>query len=111
LRAAASAAVPNRRENMSICDDFALARFNADGSLDTTFGQMGMVVTVFTCCRSGARESASKAAAVAIQSDGKIVAAGLGAGYDFGLARYTVRGRLDPTFGDGGKVTTDFGSG
>jgi uncharacterized delta-60 repeat protein len=111
LRAAASAAVPNRRENMSICDDFALARFNADGSLDTTFGQMGMVVTVFTCCRSGARESASKAAAVAIQSDGKIVAAGLGAGYDFGLARYTIRGRLDPTFGDRGEVTTDFGSG
>jgi uncharacterized delta-60 repeat protein len=96
---------------MSICDDFALARFNADGSLDTTFGQMGTVVTAFTCCRSGARESASKAAAVAIQSDGKIVAAGLGAGYDFGLARYTVRGRLDPTFGDGGEVTTDFGSG
>jgi uncharacterized delta-60 repeat protein len=111
LRAAASAAAPDRRENMSICDDFALARFNADGSLDTTFGQMGTVVTAFTCCRSGARESASKAAAVAIQSDGKIVAAGLGAGYDFGLARYTVRGRLDPTFGDGGEVTTDFGSG
>ena len=62
-------------------------------------------------CRSGSYESASRAQAVVIQPDGKIVVAGLGAGYDFGVARYTVRGLLDRTFGDGGLVSTDFGSG
>ena len=50
-----------------------------------------------------------------VQADGKIVAAGggsrTGAFADFALARYTTRGRLDASFGRGGKVLTDFGSG
>jgi hypothetical protein len=46
------------------------------------------------------------ATAVAIQADGKIVAVG---GSD--LARYTSDGRLDPSFGMGGKVITTFGFG
>jgi uncharacterized delta-60 repeat protein len=101
---------PERVENLSICDDFALARYNEDGSVDTTFGKDGTVVTDFVA-RSGARESSSKAEAVVIQTDGKIVVAGLANGYDFGLARYTTRGRLDASFGSGGKVATDFGAG
>src|SRR3954469_6788134 len=48
---------------------FALLRYNADGTLDTTFGGDGKVTTNFTRREDGAW-------AVAIQSDGKIVAAG-----------------------------------
>ena len=88
--------------------DFALARYNPDGSLDVTFGVGGKVTTDF----SGLSESAF---ALATQSDGKIVAAG-SASYknrgltvsDFGLARYNPDGSLDTSFGIAGKVTTDF---
>jgi uncharacterized delta-60 repeat protein len=52
---------------------FALARFNADGSLDTTFGGDGKVTTDFDL-------GPAKAFDVALQVDGKIVAAGLGGG-------------------------------
>ena len=55
-----------------------------------------------------------RALAVTTQPDGKVVAAGYaygGADYDVALARYDVDGRLDPSFGSGGKVTTDLGGG
>jgi uncharacterized delta-60 repeat protein len=51
------------------------------------------------------------ATALAIQFDGKIVAAGIASfnqGGDFGISRYNGDGSLDATFGIGGKVTTDF---
>jgi uncharacterized delta-60 repeat protein len=88
--------------------DFALARYNPDGTLDPTFNGTGKVLTDFT--GSGSFESAH---ALAIQSDGKIVVAGesepSGQGYsDFALARYTPRGRLDRRFGASGKVLTNF---
>jgi uncharacterized delta-60 repeat protein len=87
--------------------DFALARYNSNGSLDTTFDGDGKVTMDF-----GGEDYASS---VAIQSDGKIVVAGssqktLNSPYDFALARYTSNGILDTTFGSNGKVTTDFGS-
>jgi uncharacterized delta-60 repeat protein len=78
---------------------FALARYNRNGSLDTTFGSSGKVTTTFG-------SDASFANAVAIQSDGKIVAAGQ-AGGDFALARYNRNGTLDASFGSGGRVATD----
>jgi len=84
--------------------DFALARYNADGSLDTSFGTGGRITTDF-----GAGEQAN---ALAIQTDGRIVAAGNTGGFfaaDFALARYNSNGSLDPSFGSGGKVTSDFG--
>jgi uncharacterized delta-60 repeat protein/uncharacterized repeat protein (TIGR01451 family) len=80
--------------------DFALARYEGDGSLDSTFGVGGTVITDL-----GDNEWGS---AVAIQSDGKIVAVG-GADGDFALARYEYDGSLDSTFGVSGTVTTDFG--
>ena len=88
---------------------FALARYNADGTIDTTFSGDGMARTDFT-----PREDAVYG--VAIQTDGKIVAAG-DAGFRtgnsrFALARYNVDGTLDMTFGGGdGKVTTNWTSG
>src|SRR5262249_33888131 len=49
--------------------DFAIARFNGDGTLDTTFGTSGKVTTTFG-------PSNSSVAALVVQSDGKLVAAG-----------------------------------
>jgi uncharacterized delta-60 repeat protein len=92
--------------------DFALARYNvADGSLDESFGVGGEVITDL---RGGSRDGAT---GVVIQGDGKIVVAGssVAAGSsdsDFALARYNVAdGSLDESFGVGGKVITDLGSG
>ncbi len=87
--------------------DFALARLNPDGSLDPTFGTGGKVIIDF----GGPGEEQGRS--VAVQPDGKIVVAGIsivGGTFDFALARLNPDGSLDPTFGTGGKVTTDFGS-
>ncbi len=94
--------------------DFALARYNTNGGLDTSFGTAGTgrVLTGFGGGSSDFGQS------VAIQSDGKIVVAGFSnanGGNDFALARYHglsttgAPGTLDTTFGTGGMVTTDFG--
>ena len=88
--------------------DFALVRYNRDGSLDTSFGRGGKVTTVIG--RSG-----SFAGALILQLDGRLVAAGSstsnGLRYDFALVRYKRDGSLDTSFGRGGKVTTAIGSG
>ena len=88
--------------------DFGLIRYNGDGTLDSDFGSRGKVSTDF-----GGTDTAN---ALAIQSDGKIVVAGqveteeaVDTEVDFGLVRYSADGKLDPSFGVGGKVTTDFG--
>lgn len=65
--------------------DFALARYNTDGSLDTSFGTGGLVTT------DVAPDAYDQAFALAIQDDGKIIAAGFvdnGADDDFALIRY-----------------------
>lgn len=81
-------------------DDFGIVRYNSDGTLDNTFGTDGRVTTTF-----GHNDIAS---AVAIQADGKIVAAGSN-NHVFLLGRYSTDGTLDPTFGAGGQVITDSG--
>ncbi|MDA9710809.1 fibronectin type III domain-containing protein, partial [Luminiphilus sp.] len=87
-------------------DDFALVRYNTDGSLDTTFGSDGKVTTAIG-------NDHDYANTVAIQSDGKIVAAGSskGGNYDFAIVRYNADGSLDTTFDSDGKVTTAVGTG
>ncbi len=86
--------------------DFALARYNSDGSLDTTFGTGGTVATDFF-------GNEDDAFSVLIQPDGKIVAVGSANNpasyYDFAAVRYLSNGTIDTTFGVAGKVTTDFG--
>jgi uncharacterized delta-60 repeat protein len=87
--------------------DFALVRYNTDGSLDTTFGIKGIVTTPI-----GSDDD--EALALGIQSDGRILAAGKspnGSNYDFALVRYNTNGSLDTTFGTDGIVTTPIGSG
>jgi len=86
--------------------DFVLARYNSNGTLDTTFGSNGITVTVIGMY--------SSARALRIQSDGKIVAAGYtsnGVNADFALARYNSNGALDATFGTASIVTTVLSSG
>lgn len=82
---------------------FALARYLRDGSLDSTFGTDGKVVTNF-----GGSRTSDSIEALALDSDGRIVAAGYG-GRDFAVARYLPDGTLDGSFGIDGRVTTDFG--
>ena len=97
----------------TIGEDVALARYTAGGRLDATFGRQGKVVTSFD--PGGKYYSGfSAASGVVIQPDDRIVAAGYHAPgvqpRDFLLLRYTAQGRLDGSFGSGGKVTTNFGS-
>ena len=75
-----------------------VATFDSDGKVTTDFG--------------GALDPnhGERANAVGIQSDGTIVVAGTVGGRDFALAGYGNNGRLDGSFGRGGKVVTDFGS-
>jgi uncharacterized delta-60 repeat protein len=88
--------------------DFAVARYNRDGTLDPDFNAGGKVTTAIS---SGTDE----ANAVAIQSDGKILVAGStneGTSVQrFVVVRYNSNGSLDTTFGTAGKAVTSFGSG
>lgn len=83
--------------------NFAVARYNADGSLDRSFSGNGRQLTDFG-------SAFDRAAGVAVQPDGKIVVAGEGGG-KVTLARYRSNGLLDTTFSSDGKQTTDFGAG
>ena len=85
----------------------ALARLDADGALDPTFGQDGTVTTSVSSVEGGG----SFPTDAAVQPDGKVVVVGF-ADTDDGidnrglLVRYTADGELDPTFGGDGVVTT-----
>lgn len=90
--------------------DFKIVRYNPNGSLDTSFGNGGIVTTSFP-------GQGSYASAVALQPDGRIIAAGTdfvdfsgddSSNTDFALARYDANGAPDSTFGIAGQVTTDF---
>jgi uncharacterized delta-60 repeat protein len=96
--------------------DFALARLNADGSFDTTFNGTGEQTIAFDL--GGTK--ADTLNALAIQDDGKILAAGsavnatfpnttsgVGGSAHFALVRLNADGTVDGSFGAGGK--TDFG--
>ena len=87
----------------STAGDFCLLRATPGGLLDTSFGFMGLVQTAVG-------SQLDRATSVAIQSDGKIVAAGTANSGSFDEAafvRYTSAGQLDSTFDGDGKVTYD----
>jgi uncharacterized delta-60 repeat protein len=84
--------------------DFALARYNTNGTLDGTFSSDGKVIRDF----AGSNDIGW---AFAVRSDGKLVAVGrtFASGRTaFAVARYNGNGTLDTTFGTGGKATTSF---
>ena len=87
----------------TISTGFGLVRYNPNGSIDTFFGTGGGVLTDFPSNPN------ATAFALAIQSNGDIIAAGQ-AGSSLALSRYTSAGKLDTTFGSGGTVTTSLGS-
>ncbi len=98
-----------RLSNGTSGSDFLVARFNADGSLDATFGTNGLVTIDFDHGTGG-----DQANGVALQSDGSIVVAGTTRGAEseseaFAVARLTAAGTLDGTFGAGtGQATIEF---
>lgn len=81
-------------------NDFAVLRYNANGTLDTSFDSDGGVITDII---SGSVDVAS---GVAVQSDGKILVVGT-TGLDTVVVRYHANGALDTFFGTGGRVITD----
>ena len=85
---------------------FGVARYLTNGSLDKTFGTNGSAQTAFT-------NFLNSTSGLAIQPDGKIVVVGNASSADgttseFAMARFNTNGSLDATFGQGGKVTTNF---
>ena len=91
-----------------VLDMFALARLDPDGSLDTSFGGDGKVVT-------SVGPGADSAQAVAIQTDGKIVVAGESwtlSGFDgIDVVRYDPDGQVDQAFGNDGVATVELTEG
>ena len=93
-------------EKLSSRAEFALVRYNSDGSLDMSFSGDGMLTTDF-----GLEVIAFS---ITVQADGKILLAGTSynssGNYDIALARYNSDGSLDTNFGGDGKLITNFGS-
>jgi uncharacterized delta-60 repeat protein len=103
------------RSNAALDYRAVLARYNADGSLDQSFGQGGFVADALPGANS------EQILDVTIAADGGIVAAGLTGAYSdddpqgerqrLTAARYRPDGSLDPAFGSGGVATVDPGTG
>jgi uncharacterized delta-60 repeat protein len=93
--------------NAGINSDFALLRFNTDGSLDNSFDSDGIlthgIVGTFN----------EYANALALQNDGKIVVTGNtnNSFYDFVVTRYNIDGSIDNSFDTDGAAVIDFGTG
>jgi len=87
--------------------DFCIARFNSNGTLDTSFGTSGKVIQPIGSALDDGQS-------LAIQSDGKILLGGYcsnGSNLDFCIARFNSNGTLDTSFGSSGKVIQPIGGG
>lgn len=85
--------------------NFGLVRYNWDGSLDEEYGEDGRVITNFSVLTNSARS-------IVLQEDQKIIQSGfiLNMGQlDYAMVRFDSNGNIDPSFGNEGKVITDFG--
>ncbi len=86
-------------------DDFAIARFLPNGSIDFGFGIGGQMTSNFAT-------SNDRIMGIVVRPSGKIVAVGSsstnGAVHQFAIAQYESYGFIDNSFGNNGKVTTDF---
>lgn len=90
-------------DDNTLSHDFSILRYNNDGTLDVNFGNNGKVLADFA-------NSSDKCYSIALQNDGKIIAAGStgSSQQDIALLRLNTDGSLDNTFSFDGKVTTDF---
>ncbi|CAM8619322.1 Delta-60 repeat [Oxalobacteraceae bacterium] len=93
--------------------DFAVARYNPSGSLDTTFGSAGKVTTPI----GDPTLAGDYAYKIGLQADGKIVVSGSShlsvspdSYYDFAVVRYLQNGSVDTTFGTNGTATVAVGT-
>lgn len=88
-------------------DHFCVAKFNADGTPDTSFKGNGRTFTSIG--------GISRPVAVATIGDKAVVAGYCTAdneyNYDFCVVRYLANGELDPSFNGSGVVKVDFGGG
>jgi uncharacterized delta-60 repeat protein len=84
-------------------DDFALVRYNSNGTVDPSFGENGVVITAL-------QSGNDRAQAAAIGAGGKIIVAGY-SNTDIAVVRYNPNGALDPSFGRGGMVINSLRSG
>ncbi|HEX8737708.1 MAG TPA: FG-GAP-like repeat-containing protein [Pyrinomonadaceae bacterium] len=92
----------------STVEDFAVVRYNPDGSLDTSFDGDGKILTPID------GNSSDVAYSVVSQPDGKIIVAGASyippnSNSNFTMVRYNPNGSLDSSFAPGGKLVTDYG--
>jgi uncharacterized delta-60 repeat protein len=98
-------AIGEAYNNTTSNSDFALARYNTNGSMDNRFDRDGKLTGYYAA-------GTGSFYAIAVQSDGKIIAAGQAynstLNNDFALARFNADGTLDKTFNCTGKQTTDF---
>ena len=77
----------------------AVARYNANGTLDTTFANQGVATTP--------PGTIYPAQAIAMDGSGRIVLEGYTSAYTAALVRFTANGALDTTFGSRGEVSTN----
>jgi uncharacterized delta-60 repeat protein len=92
-------------------EEFGVVRYNANGTVDTSFGNSGLAQINFDESPADVTSSSNKILAVSIQPDGKILASGykqnVSSAYDgvhFAVARFNANGSLDTSFGTGGKL-------
>ena len=93
---------------------FAVQRYNADGSLDTTFGDQGLATIDIATGPFAAPITDEQALALAVRPDGRIVAVGYASSSAAGgvaLAQFTRGGQPDPQFGHGGRVYVEYPAG
>ena len=99
--------VVSGKSNDGTKDNFAVVRYNSDGTLDNTFGTGGMVIT-------SVDTTDDEATMLKILNDGGIVVAGYSVNssgnYNFEIVRYNKDGILDSAFGTGGKSIKQIGS-
>jgi uncharacterized delta-60 repeat protein len=101
---AATKLAPGDAQGGRLDSDFSLLRYNSNGSIDTSFGQSGLVKTDF----AGGDDYIT---GMAVQSDGKIIVVGssqtagasVSFGYRFAAIRYNTDGTIDTSFGNNGK--------
>ncbi len=104
--------VANAPNGYGYTDGMGIARINANGSIDTSFGQSGLAVTPFTLA------SSAQVMRVRVLSDNKILAIGrigvMGSGGTWArvlMTKYTADGQPDTTFGSNGVVISDLHNG
>jgi len=81
---------------------YGVARFNPNGTADTSFDQDGKQLFEFVAGLTHQVE------AMLVQPDGRIILGGR-VGSDFGLVRFNESGTVDGSFGSGGSTRTDMG--